>query len=553
MRLLLGLVVLWGMGCAAGRSVTVRSVGVPMEDGVRLAVDVILPSETEGARVPAVLLQTRYWRSFALRIPDPKGQPPPAPREDIAQKLTDAGYAVVVADVRGTGASQGRWERPFSRQEVADSSALLDFIAAQPWSNGKVGTYGVSYEGSTALLTATHPHPALKAVLARQVEWDLLDELLAPGGVRNVTFPEDWGRAVAALDRNQYPDFFPQMFRWLIRGVRPLDDDSGGVTLSALVTARSVANVASDVATIRRPEDPFGVGGPPVASLCPAGHVDELRNTTAAVAIWGSWWDAATADAVLRAVDAMPIREAMIGPWNHEGTANASPFARGNSRDPTVALEDVVAYFDRHLKGSGSSTSRFRWFVGGAEAWDAGESWPRTREARLHLVDGGGLLGSSGALREILDVDFRASSGSTNRWVAGLLRPVDYGDRRQVRGTRAWSTAPSAEPVSIFGAPTWDCVVELDGPEAALHVYLDAVEADGSTRYVTEGVARVSSGVVTVRMRPVAVSLGTGARLRVAVAGADAGNFERVPAEAARRITFTSGGARGCSLGIPVR
>lgn len=81
-----------------------------------------------------------------------------------------AGFAVVVVDVRGTGASDEVWSGPWSADEVQDMRAILDWIVAQPWSNGAVGATGVSYEGTTAQLTAGLGHPALKAVLARQLE-----------------------------------------------------------------------------------------------------------------------------------------------------------------------------------------------------------------------------------------------------------------------------------------------------------------------------------------------------------------------------------------------
>jgi predicted acyl esterase len=78
---------------------------VAMSDGTKLAVDVVLP-ETR-ATFPIVLLQTRYWRSFSLKVPDNPGRVPKGPREPIVEALVRAGYGVVVADVRGTGARRG--------------------------------------------------------------------------------------------------------------------------------------------------------------------------------------------------------------------------------------------------------------------------------------------------------------------------------------------------------------------------------------------------------------------------------------------------------------
>ena len=102
-----------------------ESVPVPMADGRRLAADVCRPAGVEGP-VPTVLVQTRYWRSFALRVPDTPGRAPLGPRDGVGDALLAAGYAFVVVDVRGTGASVGVWAAPFAPQEVADAAVLLD-------------------------------------------------------------------------------------------------------------------------------------------------------------------------------------------------------------------------------------------------------------------------------------------------------------------------------------------------------------------------------------------------------------------------------------------
>ena len=139
---------------------------------------------------------------------------------------------------------------------------LIDWVAKQPWSDGRVGATGVSYEGTTALLAAASHHPALKAVLAREIEWDLVDELLAPGGVRNLSFSKAWGESVSALDRNQYPPLFPASGKWIVDGVHRSADDKDGKRLAAIVAGRKVADIAAQVSDVRSGRDAFGAGGP---------------------------------------------------------------------------------------------------------------------------------------------------------------------------------------------------------------------------------------------------------------------------------------------------
>ena len=301
-------------------------------DSVEIAADVILPVVVPDGGVPVVLIQTRYWRSFQLRGGKRNSVVPMGPREAIVEKLVTAGFGVVVTDVRGTGASGGIWPWPWSDGEVRDMGPVIDWIVAQRWSNGAVGATGASYEGTTALLTAAAGRPVLRAVLARELEWNLVDEIVAPGGVRNIGFVSSWSRSVDALDHGKLPEIFPRLARFGIRGVQPTDGDDKGAALQGLQRRRPPTDVAGSVSAVRSGSDRFGSDGPPADSLSPSGHVNALAATTAAVGMWGSWWDGATADAVLRAQQQIPVREAVIGPWAHEGTSNASPLRRGDSR-----------------------------------------------------------------------------------------------------------------------------------------------------------------------------------------------------------------------------
>ena len=517
---------------------------ITVRDGVKLAVDVILPDPMPTQRVPVILFQTRYWRSLALRVPEPIGEPPIGPRDDSVDRLVRAGYGVVVADVRGTGASEGVWPRPWSDDEVADARELVDWIAAQPFCDGRVGTAGLSYEGTTALLSATSVNPALKAVLAREIEWDLVDELVAPGGVRNVSFVGAWGEAVSALDRNETPAFFPMTARLLAHGVHPFDRDATRAELHRIVAARRIADVARDVAHVRSGADAFA--GVAAARVGPSGHTAQLAATGARVGLWGGWWDGATADAVLRADRAMPLVEAVIGPWTHEGDASASPF--GEHAGSAVNLDGVVEFFDRRLRTDASRAAMRRWWVAGAEEWREGSTWPSIESTTLSLVAGGGLALQAGPLDAGFDVDFAASTGRDNRWMTGLLRPVRTDDRAKARGIASFIGQPITAPLSVFGASTLRCNVALDGDDAALFVYLEAVDRAGTVRLLTEGVARIGNGPAEVRLRPIAFELPPGASVRVSLAGADADTFERVPSAGPRHMQFSA----PCSIELPV-
>jgi predicted acyl esterase len=146
------------------------------------------------------------------------------------------------------------------------------------------------------------------------------------------------------------------------------------------------------------------------------------------------------------------------------------------------------------------------------------------------------------------DVDFAATNGPNTRWSSGLLRPVDDPDRAAWPGLRSFVSAPTGATLRWVGEGTVACDLGVSVDAVAVHAYVEVVAADGRVRLLTEGVTRATGGPVTVRLRPVAVELPTGASLRLSFAGADADTFERVPATGPATWTFTE----PCVLQLPL-
>ncbi|MFT3800835.1 MAG: CocE/NonD family hydrolase [Burkholderiaceae bacterium] len=127
-----------------------RDVRIPMPDGVVLSADLYLPAGPE-RRVPTVLLRTPYLRDT--------WQAHGSEALDFARH----GFAVVVQSMRGRFGSGGEFA-PYAKS-ADDGRATLDWIVAQPWSNGRVGTYGCSALGETQLILGATRHPALRAMV----------------------------------------------------------------------------------------------------------------------------------------------------------------------------------------------------------------------------------------------------------------------------------------------------------------------------------------------------------------------------------------------------
>jgi X-Pro dipeptidyl-peptidase len=136
-----------------------QEVWVPSSvDGKRLHNALFLPDTPEGVQVPVFVNFSPYWGDNAMAGGDPFGR-------YLVEHLVPRGYAVVLSAVRGTGHSEGCFQIA-GDLELQDSYDVIDHFARQPWSNGRVGAGGKSYDSTTQNgVLAKVPHPALRTVL----------------------------------------------------------------------------------------------------------------------------------------------------------------------------------------------------------------------------------------------------------------------------------------------------------------------------------------------------------------------------------------------------
>ncbi len=129
-----------------------RSVMVPMRDGVRLSTDLYFPVGGE-EKLPAILIRLPYNKKlFFTRQWGPS-----------AYLFAGQGYVVAVQDCRGKFESEGTFV--VSKRESEDGYNTVGWLAAQPWCNGNIGTYGCSYLGEVQILQSKLRHPNLKAMI----------------------------------------------------------------------------------------------------------------------------------------------------------------------------------------------------------------------------------------------------------------------------------------------------------------------------------------------------------------------------------------------------
>ncbi|MGH3683944.1 MAG: CocE/NonD family hydrolase [Pseudonocardiaceae bacterium] len=142
-------------------------------DGTALRGDVYLPEAP--APVATVLQLSPYWNTV-------KGPGGLQAGNAAVRPFVEAGFAVALVNLRGTGGSDGCFQWG-SRLDWSDASTVVEALAARPWSNGNVGMYGTSYEGWAQYMAMAHPPPSLKAVvpISGLIDvWSLLTRQGAP-------------------------------------------------------------------------------------------------------------------------------------------------------------------------------------------------------------------------------------------------------------------------------------------------------------------------------------------------------------------------------------
>jgi putative CocE/NonD family hydrolase len=582
---------------------TTQSLFITMRDGVRLAAEVVLPANLPpGTKIPALLSQTRYWRAMELRAPfkwflSPQALDPDF--KDFQPFFASHGYALVIVDVRGTGASFGTWPHPWSAESVEDAREIVDWIVAQPWSDGQVGAWGISYLGTTAeLLVALH-HPAVKAVIPMFNHPDAYTDIAFPGGLFNQRFIQAWGYFDQLLDRNVVPAEFGVLGRLVVTGVKPVDDDRR--LLQAAIRDHEANGSAYDLATQATCRDDHLAGEGVCMDDIAVHRFQEVIARSATVTCgWGSWLDAGTADAVIRRFLTFDnARRAVIGAWEHGGRYNASPYrpADGPSNPPLPGQwQEMLRFFDAHLR-DGNEAARSEkvlfYYTLGEEAWHETSVWPPegTAMQRWYLADNhqlwpGKPQAASGA--DTYPADFEASSGDYNRWwEMGALekKSVTYGHRSEAdRRLLTYTSRPVTQDTEITGYPVVTLYVTSTETDGAFYVYLEDVDEQGRVTYVTEGQLRALHRKVsgdpapyalqvpyhsfkqadamplvpgevaelTFGLHPTSALVRKGHCLRITIAAHDHGTFGRVPAEGMPVITVARNREYASFVDLPV-
>ena len=331
------------------------SVYVTMADGCRLAVDVFLPDGDASRRWPTVLILTPYIRRFEL-APGTSGVEPSPNTYRYRDMFVPRGYALVVVDARGTGASFGTRDSFRSPRERADYKTIADWIVAQPWSDGAIGATGISYLGAACDFLASTGHKAVKAIAPLFAVWDTWADNYYPGGMLIKRLALVYDELMLALDhdKRELRKQFSYFANPALLGPLPVDDDRDGALAREAVKGHLANFRMPDFITEFKcrddalPYDPAFTS----ASFSPYNYLDEIPEDVAVYAVSG-WTDGAGyANGVLSRYLTLPNKNkrVLLGPWDHGARVNSSPW-RARPEPEFPVLGEVLRFFDQHLAG----------------------------------------------------------------------------------------------------------------------------------------------------------------------------------------------------------
>ena len=344
----------FGMSMADDFEYTRLSLYLEMEDGVKLAVTVYRPAGEHGKRYPAILHQTRYWRAIEYRWPLSMFQDdlPRGLMGTYATRFLQNGYAWIDVDVRGSGASFGSRPYAYSPKEIHDGSEIVDWIIRQPWSDGRVGALGISYAGATAEMLLVNQHSAVKAVAPLFSGYDLYPEIAFPGGIHLTWFTKTWTYINQQLDHNRLP-FRGWLTQAFVHGVRPTDVDQDRTLLQkALSQHQQNWSPHEQALSVKfRDDAPSSDTIPSIDNLSTQYYAKNIANSGAAIYSYSGWFDGGYHLAAIKRH--LRHRHAhhklIIGPWDHGGRRNISPFTASESAFDHQG--ELLKFFDFHLKG----------------------------------------------------------------------------------------------------------------------------------------------------------------------------------------------------------
>jgi uncharacterized protein len=490
----------------------------PSADGgdVVLHADVLRPAHLPAeAKTPVIVSVGPYFAHAGQTDPEGWDRVGPSARfQDFIDgaDLMARGYTFVMVDLRGFGGSTGclDWVGP---GEQADVRAAIEWAAGRPWSTGKVGMYGKSYDAVTGLVGNNLELPSLKAVVAQEPVWDMYNYLFSNKVPRpNVTGTPNAYNSIATIP--------------------PMADDSDQYKANAAYEASHPECLSDNVTNNNEPD-------PDSAYWKARDLAAHAAGTSTPLFVTQGFIEPNTKpEDMEQYLDNHRGRErGWLGQWDH---------VRGNDTDANGRLlqgragwfDEVMRFYDQYLRGVGPSVTDPAYALEDSLGhWRAQPTWPVTAssyEARLssgQYVDDGGASAAAA-----LAAGAAAGPSDNGRWDmerAPRIEPLSAAEEHAAKSGDAvtssywtWST-PAPRALRLTGTPR----ITLDaGASGNVMVRLWDVAPDGTATMFDENVALLeSSGRISFDLKSTDWTFARGHRLGVQIGTISSTRWRDVP------------------------
>ncbi|MEP7246195.1 MAG: CocE/NonD family hydrolase [Gammaproteobacteria bacterium] len=538
-----------------------EAVPVRMRDGARLSATIILPNEDAARRrkFSTILIKTPYsavseWTSGF--------------RKELFARLVRQGYALVAVNERGTRWSEGEYH--WLRGARSDGYDILSWVSAQPWSNGRVGTFGCSSSAEGQIPLASLNHPAHKAMVP-------IAGATAVGEIPGYDDQGIW-----------YAGGVPQLFwSWWFQSYGHHDRPLAAPGISEDERLRLVRSYSAESTPPFRPKlaqhlpsaDILKVAGSPrtdfddLIRLAPADEYwkqyDFLRtgDATRVPALHiDSWYDLVGIYPTTKMYEYLsrnsPNQYLVVGPTQHcmQGTESQRTMIGernvGDARFDYVSL--IVSFFDYYVENDGRGKfpgPNIRFYLMGSGTWETASTWPvASKPYRLYLRSEGraNSIWGDGALT----TDRPHGADVADVYESDPLNPVPSKgssccavdmsvDQREVEARNdvlVYTSEVFEEPLAFVGYVKARLFLQSSAPDTDLMFKLVDVYPDGRALNLFDSAQRVRyrNGIRNVaQMRPgqvyevnldravTAIRLPKGHRLRIEIASTNFPAYER--------------------------
>jgi putative CocE/NonD family hydrolase len=470
-----------------------KSVPVPMRDGLELRADVFRPAAA--GHYPVLLQRTPYNRE--------RGQMASNMLDPLRAAL--AGYAVVIQDCRGRYGSPGEFT-PF-HVDIDDGYDTVEWCAAQPWANGRVGMYGMSYVGATQWLAAIAAPPSLRAIFPSMTAANYHDGWVYQGGAMYLNFAAAWAAQFLAIPHLAKLGYSEERYRAeevrIMEALTRLRRTLSHLPLADLPLLRSIEGMAPYFADwIAHPGyDEYW------KRVSIVEHHDKV--TVPAFSL-GGWYDLFMAGP-LRNFTGLRERAAnetarngqrlLMGPWIHSSPSVAQAGEVNFGFGATLSVDDLqLRWFDywlREVDNGIMDEPPVRIYVMN-DGWRDEQEWPlaRTEYVPYYLHSAGRALSGDG--------DGRLSpeppgAEPPDVFLYNPLNPVPtvgaagIADQRTVErrtDVLVYSTPPLREAVEVTGPVTLVLHAASSAPDTDFTAKLVDVAPDGRARNLCDGILR---------------------------------------------------------------